>query len=66
MFTIILSFVLFTGDVVPVAQRNNSFPTLAACEKVRAEDEAVFRRDLEKIRAAEPTVKDVKLECVQK
>lgn len=66
MFTIILSFVLFTGEVVPIANRKDSFPTLAACERVLAEDLVAFRRDLDKIKAAEPTVKDVKLECVKK
>lgn len=66
MFTIILSFVLLTGEVVPIATRKDSFPTMTVCEKVRAEDEAAFRRDLDKIKAAEPAVKDVKLECVKK
>jgi len=66
MFTIILSFILITGDVVAVAERKNTFPTLATCEKVLAEDLAAFRRDLDKIRASDPRVSDVKLECVKK
>jgi len=66
MFTILLSFVLLTGEVIPVAQRKDSFPTMAACEKVRAEDHALFLRDLDKIKAAEPAVRDFKLECVKR
>lgn len=65
MYTIILSFVLLTGDVSPVAQSKERFATKEACEKVRSEHEAAFRKEIDKIQAQAPEVKDIKLECVK-